>query len=89
MHCSSRTPYNATVCLGSMTSCMRQTMQVLNLKSGGQLLLLSAHVCLPLHLLLLQSLPVCLHTWAPQSSPMPNIQAMPPAGQAALLSDRP
>ena len=57
-----------------------------DLESGGQLLLLSAHVRLPLHLLLLQGLPICLHTWAPQSSPMPHIQAMPPAGQAALFS---
>ena len=32
-----------------------------DLESGGQLLLLSAHVRLPLHLLLLQGLPVCLH----------------------------
>ena len=32
-----------------------------DLESSGQLLLLSTHVRLPLHLLLLQGLPICLH----------------------------
>ena len=56
-----------------------------DLESSGQLLLLSAHVCLPLHLLLLQGLPICLHTW-PHGQALCQIQAMPPAGQAALFS---
>ena len=53
-----------------------------NLESGGQLLLLSAHVRLPFHLLLLQGLPICLHM--PRSWSICHTQAMPPAGQAVL-----
>ena len=53
-----------------------------DLESGGQLLLLSAHVRLPFHLLLLQGLPICLHMSRSWSTC--RTQAMPPAGQAVL-----